>query len=307
MEKEALSTKTQCDITVAFLARGKDGGLAAVEAFLASYARHPAGLHHRLVLLTKGWEGVPGRDRVSELADGVGAEVLDLPDDGYDWGAYFRLANIAKTEFLYLLNTHSRILRDNWVGLLHDQIKRPDIGLVGCTASFATMGWNWPFPVFRARWLWKEGRWLKAIAFAGWVGLRYLEFLTSNRRSFPGFPNPHIRSNAFMLRTAYLREFAAQHETPTKKQEAHHLECGYKGLSRFIEAKGLDLLLCGADGRAHPPSSWPEGGIFCCPNQSNLLVSDNVTREYEARIEARKRDLELLFWGRVLAPYGDET
>ena len=110
-----------------------------------------------------------------------------------------------------------------------------------------------------------------------------------------------------MLRTAHLREFAAQHEMPREKHGAHHLESGHKGLSRFIEAKGLGMLLCGADGLAHPPSSWPEGGVFCCPNQPNLLVSDNVTREYEARTEARKRDLELIFWGRVLAPYTDRT
>lgn len=293
------------DITVAFLARGVDGGLDAVEAFFASYERHPAGAPHFLVILAKGWEGVPGRERLGEMAVASGAAVLDLPDDGYDWGAYFRLSAIAQTEYLVLLNTHSRILKDNWLALLHAQIKRPGIGLAGCTGSWGTISWNWALPIFRLRLLWYEKRWVKAIAYAGWVGLRYLFFLLSHRRRFPSFPNPHIRSNAFMLRTAHLREFAAQHEMPRKKHEAHHLECGHKGLSRFIEAKGLGMLLCGADGLAHPPSSWSEGGVFCCPNQPNLLVSDNLTRKYEARTEARKRDLELVFWGRVLVSNTD--
>ena len=293
------------DITVAFLARGRDGGLAAVEAFIASYDRHPAGTPHTLVLLAKGWEGVSGRDRLSELAALVGAEVLDLPDDGYDWGAYFRLAAVAKTEFLYLLNTHSRIMKDGWVARLYAQITRPEIGLVGCTASWGTMGWNWAFPLFHIERRWRQDWKIKAIAYAGWVGLRYLAFMISERRHFPNLPSPHIRSNAFMLRTAHLREFAAQNVTPKSKHQAHDLEFGHKGLSRFIEAKGLGLLLCGADGGAHPPSSWPDSGVFCCPKQPNLLVADNVTREYENRTAARKRDLELAFWGRVLAPYDD--
>jgi hypothetical protein len=236
----------------------------------------------------------------------VGGEVIDLPDDGYDWGAYFRLAAVTKTEFLCLLNTHSRILRDDWVALLHSQILRSEIGLVGCTGSWGTMGWNWSFPLDQIRQRWRAGRWAKAIGFTGWVGLRYGNFLISRRRYFPSFPNPHIRSNAIMLRAAHLREFAAQHRIPTTKHEAHMLECGPLGLSRFIEAKGLGLMLCGADGGAYPPSAWPESGIFCCPDQPNLLISDNVTREYEARSATKKRDLELMLWGRSLIPDEDK-
>lgn len=290
------------DITVAFLARGIDGGLAAVEAFLASYGRYAAGTSHSLVLLAKGWEGVSGRERLSDLAAVAGAEVLDLSDEGYDWGAYFRLSAVAKTEYLYLLNTHSRIMRDGWVARPYAQITRPEIGLVGCTASWGSIGWNWAFHSYHIKRLWKKDWRVKSIAYAAWVGLRYLAFMLSRQRQFPDFPNPHVRSNAFMLRTAHLREFAAQHDMPNTKHQAHLLECGRNGLSRFIEAKGLGLLLCGADGGAHPPSSWPESGIFCCPNQPNLLVADNLTQEYENRTAAKKRDLELAFWGRVLTP-----
>lgn len=297
----------ELDITVAFLARGHGGGLRAAEAFLESYIRYPAGVSHRLVLLVKGWDGVPGRERLNHLAASVKAEIIDLPDDGYDWGAYFRLAAVAETEFMYLLNTHSRILREDWLALAHAQIKRPEIGLVGCSGSWGTIGWNWPLPIFHIRRRWRAGLWAKAIGFAGWVGVRYGYFLISRRRQFPGFPNPHIRSNAIMLRTAHLREFAAQHKIPATKHEALLLECGSAGLSRFIEAKGLGLLLCGADGSAHAPATWPDSGIFCCPDQPNLLVSDNVTRDYEARSANKKRDLELMFWGRILLPYNDEV
>jgi hypothetical protein len=161
------------DITVAFLARGVDGGLEAIEAFLASYERHAAGAPHALVILAKAWEGVPGRDRLGELAAAAGAVVLDLPDDGYDWGAYFRLSAIAKTEYLLLLSTHSRILKDDWLALLYEQIKRPGIGLVGCTGSFGTMGWNWVHPIFRLQVHWYKRRLDKVIAYLGWVAVRY--------------------------------------------------------------------------------------------------------------------------------------
>jgi hypothetical protein len=294
------------DITVAFLARGVDGGLDAVEAFFASYDRHPAGAPHFLVILAKGWEGVPGRERLGKMAVAAGAAVLDLPDDGYDWGAYFRLSAIAQTEYLVLLNTHSRILKDNWLALLDAQIKRPGIGLAGCTGSWGTIGWNWVPPIFHIGRRWRNNKRVKAIGFTVWVGLRYLYFLLSHRRHFPSFPNPHIRSNAFILRTTHMREFAGKHKLPNAKHEAHHLECGHDGLSRFIETKGLGLLLCGADGVGHVPSSWPDSDIFCCPDQPNLLVADNVTSDYANRTQRMKRELELVFWGRTLAPFGDE-
>jgi hypothetical protein len=294
-------------VTVAFLARGRDGGLDAVAAFLESYVRFSAGEPHRLVFLAKGWEGVSGYDRLSEMATSVGGEVINLPDDGYDWGAYFRLAAIAKTEFLCLLNTHSRILRNNWVARLYAQIQRPEIGLVGCSGSWGTIGWTWPLYLHRMRERWHEGRRAKASILAGWVALRYCYSFILNRRYFPDFPNPHIRSNAFMIRTAHLREFALQSRMPTTKRDAHKLESGHKGLSRFIEAKNLGMLLCGADGASHLPDRWADSGIFCCPGQRNLLISDNLTREYEERTPQQKRQLELALWGRILERDGGET
>tara|TARA_R110002111_G_scaffold232292_1_gene293349 strand:+ start:19 stop:204 length:186 start_codon:yes stop_codon:yes gene_type:complete len=44
-------------VAVAFLARGKDGGLPALQAFIESYKSHPSGYEHQLYILAKGWDG----------------------------------------------------------------------------------------------------------------------------------------------------------------------------------------------------------------------------------------------------------
>lgn len=291
-------------ITVAFLARGVEAGLPAVQAFLQSYRAHPAGTPHRLVVLMKGWDGIPGQDEARAMAAEAGAEILDLPDDGFDWGAYFRLADVAETEFLFLLNSHSRILRDNWLAMLLAQAEKPGVGLVGCTGSWASLapslGLYWMPVLDRLR---HDHRWLYWIA----VGLRDGSSIVSmnlrNRWRFKPFPNPHIRSNAFVIRTSLLRDYAKGKGQPVEKGDAHALESGRESLTRYVSGLGLATLVCGADGTGFPPEDWAASGTFACPGQPNLIISDNQTRAYDERSPRLRRDFEPVVWGRFITPY----
>ena len=292
-------------VTVAFLARGLDGGLNAVTAFLASYASHPAGAAHRLVLAAKGWDDVPGRAELDPLAAASGGSVLDLPDDGFDLGAYFRVAERAETEFVYLLNTHSRVLRDDWLALPLALASRAGVGAVGATGSWGTLGASWRLQMAICRTRLGDGRVMRALARAVTAPPRCLIHWLRTRRDFPGFPNAHLRFNALLIRTALLRRFAVARGAPATKYQAWQLESGWDGLTRFISAQGLASLVCGADGIGREPDAWPDARTLFTPGQPHLLVADNQTGLYAEGSARRRRDLETWHWGHALtAPDG---
>ena len=288
---------------VVFLARGIDGGLPAARAFLDSYHRHAAGLPHDLIIIAKGWESVPGRDGLDDLAVAAGAAIVDLPDDGFDWGAYIRLAPRLDHEWVCFLNTHSRILADGWLAMLRRAAEQPGVGAAGATGSWGTMA-----PIFgnigpivmdirRSR-----GP-IKAVLAAGYgftIGYGFHVLKWSPK--FPRFRNPHLRSNALMMRCKTFAGYAANVSVPRTKTDAFELESGRIGLTRCLLSEGLQVMVAGRDGLSYEPEFWIESGTFRVPGQPNLLISDNQTRNYDAAPTASRRIMERSAWGRAFTP-----
>jgi hypothetical protein len=117
-------------------------------------------------------------------------------------------------------------------------------------------------------------------------------------RSFPGFPNPHLRSNAFVIETGLFRQFMSSRPFPRSKMDAHRLESGHCNVTSFLRSKNLAVVVSGADEMAYEPEKWIVSRTFRTPCQSNLLVSDNQTRGYLMASLQVKRIMELSAWGR---------
>jgi hypothetical protein len=277
-------------IAVIYIARGLGAGLPAFEGFLEAYRRFPPGCSHRLVVAVKGWEAVPGLESLINQANGVGAEIVYLPDDGFDWGAYMRIAPLLQERYLCLLNSHSRPLVTGWLALLKQLALQPNIGAVGATGSWGSMSLSWPV---------YEADLLSLALYPARFALSLFR-LCRNVVSFPFFKNPHLRSNAFLVNREIFASFAERHHIPRSKRDAHMLESGRRGFTAYIKSLGLQPLVIGADGVSYPPNGWIRSGTFRVPDQSNLLVSDNQTRYYQAASRQLRRRLENASWGRVL-------
>lgn len=287
-------------IAVVFLARGVGGGPAAAEAFLDSYALHPAGADHELVLLRKGFADSAEADAVGRLAARHDARLLDLPDDGFDWGAYFRAADRLPHRQLLLLNTHSRLLRDDWLARFLAAAEEPGVGIVGATGSWQTAAPDLHNAWLLSRWVAANRSLLHGVAEAvQQYGMIALGPLHARARNFPGYPNVHLRSNAVLLPRDLLRDFASTHALPRDKEDAFRLESGKDGLTRFVLQRGLDVRVVGAEGSSTGPDKWDGSGTFRTPGQPNLLIADNQTRHYDAVNSGTRAVLEQLTWGRV--------
>ena len=143
-----------------------------------------------------------------------------------------------------------------------------------------------------------------ALCRAATVPLRWVARWVRTSRDFPGFPNPHLRFNAILIRAELLRRFAAEHRPPTTKRQSHVLESGRQGLTRFAEAAGQTVLVCGADGRGYRQQDWLDANTLYTPGQPNLLIADNHTRRYSDASVRGRRHLETLNWARTLTPPG---
>ena len=202
-------------VAVAYLARGGPGAADSVRAFLDSYKDMPADYAHDLFVMVKGWP-TSERDELARLLSCVDHAVIELPDDGFDWGAYIRTARTLDHEWLVFFNTHSGIQSAGWLRKMMAAAS-DTIGVVSATASWGSI-YNplmsaWPAVVFtyRNRGLFK--------AFVGGM-LRVLQFplhAIPARIFFAAPPNPHVRSNGFLVRRKLFCEFADSVEIPQTK------------------------------------------------------------------------------------------
>jgi hypothetical protein len=115
--------------------------------------------------------------------------------------------------------------------------------------------------------------------------------------AFPRFPNPHIRTNAFMVAKQTFEELTP---VAASKLACCRFESGRTGLSRHVAARGLGLLVVGSDGQGYPVDAWPESGTFRSGVQENLLATDNQTDAYDSMTTAVQRTHRVLSWGGYL-------
>jgi hypothetical protein len=255
--------------------------------FLRSYHAHPAGVAHELVVVLNGVDphepgGPLEREALlAELQD-TSHRLIELDRPVLDLAAYGLAARGLAHERLCFLNSYSVILSDGWLAQLSRALDEPDVGLVGASASWES----------QAEWVRGKARyWIYQLA-----GLRRA------RRDFPRFPNPHVRTTAFMAERALLLDLGLE-DTPDKRA-AYLLESGHSGITRQVLARGLRSVVVGRDGREYDIADWPASFTYRSADQQNLLVSDNRTRSWQQASERVRRRLARDAWGSYSAAGG---
>lgn len=109
------------------------------------------------------------------------------------------------------------------------------------------------------------------------------------------FPNPHIRTNAFMIeRKLFLDVLPDSIET---KNDSYFFESGPDGLTQQILRRGMKAVVVGANGRVYAMEEWGHSGTFRLGDQHNLLVKDNQSRAFQNMSAAERRAFTTMTWG----------
>ena len=112
---------------------------------------------------------------------------------------------------------------------------------------------------------------------------------------FPKFPNPHIRTNAFMLSRNLFLDLCPG--PMISKSETFEFESGMFGLTRRLLELGLRAKIVGNDGIGYEIEDWPKSNTFRLGGQSNLLVADNQTRSFDDMTEHERKAHVEMTWG----------
>lgn len=282
-------------------------GFETFASFLDSYARHAAGAEHDLVLLFKGFASRHSLAPYRRRAAGLAAGDLEVADDGLDLTAYLAAAGRLDQSSICFLNSFARIETPGWLGLLSDALDDPRTGLVGATGSWGSHrsfalsllglpnGYRGALGDRRS-----TGPALRSVAPAPATGrwrraLRAMVDLPREIVGFPGFPAPHVRTNAFAIERELLLSLRAGRVAT--KSAAYRFEGGRHGLTAQVRARGLKAAVVGRQGVALPPGRWPEADIYFQRDQRDLLVADNQTRAYAEGTAAQRAALAAYAWG----------
>ena len=115
---------------------------------------------------------------------------------------------------------------------------------------------------------------------------------------FAGFPNPHIRSNGFMVARSRILEFAP--ERIRTKLDACAFESGPNSLTSRIRRDGLEALVVDDKGVGYPVHEWWRSQTFRLGNEENLLLSDNQSRSFQRMDSGAKATHMRITWGDYL-------
>lgn len=277
------------EIGVAHLVREKNG-VEPFERFISSYREHRVEVAHRLLMVFKGFDGERVPEAYRAVLDGLEYESFFVADQGFDIRPFFAVAEKFEYPYFCFLNSFSAILCPDWLTKMYGQLTRAaGVGVVGATGSYESMYSNFlrmsrssiPTVLSSQRIMYESVRRVKAARL---------------RAAFPGFPNQHVRTNAFLIpRGVMLKLKVGAIRT---KMDAQRFETGRRSLTRQIFAMNLRALVVGRDGEGYEKERWYESRTFRSGAQSNLLVADNRTREYEDADAERKRLLSQLAWGK---------
>ena len=306
-------------------------GCGPLREFLASYRRHPAGVDHELVVL---FNGVTDQQRPELLAelDGVEYRLLELKEPVQDLAAYIQVAEHLERERLCFLNSYSAILGASWLAKLDQALDQSQVGLAGATGSWASLrslamlmhflpsAYRGVMPGRRAvidqfQSIERDSagaapeaeragagvpspateRDRPSLTRASLTTLAALPATCEQLLRFEGFPDHHLRTNAFVverkvfaaLRTGGLR----------RKIDAYALESGRRSITRQVESMGLYALVVDREGDLYEQRGWPGSRTLWQGGQERLLVADNQTRMYANGGLDRRRMLSAMAWG----------
>jgi hypothetical protein len=110
------------------------------------------------------------------------------------------------------------------------------------------------------------------------------------------FPNPHIRTNAFMMERE--RFLSLNFWCFKSKNDAYKFESGRRSMTRQILQQRLTPIVVDRNGEVYCITEWKSSSTFWIGEQSNLIIADNRTADYADADRWRRQSLENLAWVR---------
>jgi hypothetical protein len=300
--------KKQKELSVVFL-MWIPYGIDHLLSFIDSYLLFPAGVEHDLIIIFNGYQDEENLVDYHQLlvSRNVRYSFLTL-EKGQDIFAYRWTAQQLSSTYVLFFNTYSQLLNKNW-GLYYLQaISNEDVGCVAATGSWQSKsgyGFN------RIKWIFsKKEDIVENLPFyeKKKVVLPFFSFYLPQRLAllaaffksltnifhFPFFPNPHLRTNAFIVNRVFWLNL--EFNSLKKKKDAYLMESGRNSFTRQILRKQKKVLVINKYGDLFEPEDWITSKTLWYSNQENLLVNDNFTMLYSTQSKTTRHIMTKFLW-----------
>lgn len=287
------------EICVVHLVRAHNG-TDPFARFLKSYLQHPGGVGHDLLIVFKGFDTPESKDEYLQLLKPFRYIAFDVSDIGYDVTAYFSVVKQYAKDYRYFcfLNSFSVIQDHAWLSKLYHHIAQPNIGLVGATGSWQSLN-PWGGILQRRKMRLNPRSTSGGTPLVLWGQVYHVAISIWRLMTFPfffsTFPNYHLRTNVFMLRSELMNRLKIP--TVNNKIAAYKFESGKVGLTKQALKMGNKVLIVGKDGIGYDLKFWDRSRTFWQSDQENLLVADNQTRAYQDGTTEQRRYMTYMAWG----------
>ena len=268
-------------------------GINPFKKFLNSYLKYKAGIDHNLLLVFKTNKKNPKIENYKNLVKGIQHQFLIIKDNNFDLGAYYLATLQTNYKYYCFLNSFSQIKTDEWLLKMYQYISKPNVGLVGSTGSFASIT-----PRFKKDYLKYPNKFFKNLFNKKYFLVNItIIFFPIVRYFYNYFPNPHIRTNAFIVsREVFLK---LKIKRIFFKFQAWYFESGRNNLTKIVEKMNLKVLVVDKNGNFFEKEKWFLSKTFRSYQQKNLMISDNQTIKFElTSFENKLKDTENT-WGRL--------
>lgn len=283
--------KTTPTISVVYLS-SLPYGIDYFKNFVDSYVAHNAGYIHDLIIAFSGSQKADLEKKnafLQYLQDKNISNFTELKfEGGQDIEIYGEIASTITTDFVLFFNTYTQILKQDWLKFYIENFD-DSTGVIGASGSNQSY-WSAVFqlnPIFWERKksisdnIKKYKLFLKAIF--------YWRFL------FKPFPNPHLRTTAFMVRPQQFLQIKCK--PITSKFKAYQFENGRNSMTNQVLKMKLHVKVIDNEGRPYLIENWKNSYTFWRGNQEKLLVLDNQSLRYSNADKTEKIDMQKLAWG----------
>lgn len=301
-----MTSKEAFSVDILYIARGLDYGIKQVEDFFSSYDLHPLIdcteknqqiPKYTLNILAKGWENKEDEySKLCKIAEKHNAKIIDLPDSGFDLGAYFLAANQLKSDYILCLVSSSIILNDNWlIKFVNAYKNNKKLGLLGACGSWEKTPNPWYF------WRDKLKKYSKnSLCETIIKNIKKYKYKIKIKLLFNknlSLPNYHVRTNAFMIKRSLYIEFIKKYGIPKSKLDCYCLESAYKSLTKFVLNKKMQVGVLGKDGKVYPPEEWKNSKTYTSSDLSNVIIKDKYYDFYVSKNYIDRKIRETFVWG----------
>ena len=234
-----------------------------LEKFIKHYQKFNAGCKHKLLICFKNFT-VNDPILSSKFLRPVDYKpYIDSKNyNDFDWGSYKRIASEHPDKIIFFMNCHSYPIVNNWLKLFKKNFTENVVLGPGGSYESLTTG---EFKNY-----YKNGI------------LKSFINSISNFFYFPLFPNPHLRSNCFMINATDFLLLKFGNKYKFKKKGTWIKESGRNSMYRQLKNLGYEIYIVNSDGNIFDEKKWKFSRTFCLGNQEKLIISDKFSRKYES-------------------------